>query len=351
MKGTAILLSNGVYDTKSAKTSHGLIRGSERFEIKAVIDHVFHGNDAGELLDGVHRDIPVYPDVQSFLDDGGMVDYLVVGIAPKGGRLPERMRPDVLNALSRGISLVSGLHQFLAEDSELMEVAKENLADIHDIRKPRPKKDLNFWKGDIFKVTCPKIVVMGTDCGLGKRTTAKFIVESLRRHNYTSEMIFTGQTGWMQGWKYGFILDSTVNDFVSGELEYMIVKCFEDENPDMIVVEGQAALRNISGPCGSEFLISGNMDGVILQHAPGRKYYDGFDHLGVEIPPLQKDIDLIHAYNVPVLAITINTTNITIEQARAYKKQFEEEFNIPVILPVQDGVDDLIPHLEKLMKK
>lgn len=90
MKGTAIVMSNGVYDHKSAKTTHGLVRGSERFEVLAVIDHVFHGNDAGELLDGKHRGIPMFPDYQAAIDAGMKPDYLVVGIAPKPRRAARR---------------------------------------------------------------------------------------------------------------------------------------------------------------------------------------------------------------------------------------------------------------------
>ena len=57
-------------------------------------------------------------------------------------------------------------------------------------------------------------------------------------------MIYTGQTGWLQGGKYGFIFDSTLNDFVSGELEHAILTCYEETNPDVILIEGQSALRN-----------------------------------------------------------------------------------------------------------
>ncbi len=350
MKGTAIVFSNGIFDSRSAKTTHGLIRGSERFDIKGVIDHKFHGNDAGELLDGVHRDIPIYASVEEFLNSGQSVDYAVIGIAPGGGQLPAAMREDVIKALSNGVSLVSGLHQFLADDSELAEIAKENLADIHDIRKPRPKKDLAFWNGDIKEVTCPKLVVMGDDCGLGKRTTAKFTVEALRKKGYKSEMIFTGQTGWMQGWKYGFILDSTVNDFVSGELEHMMVRCFREESPDAIVIEGQAALRNPSGPCGAEFLISGRMDGVILQHAPARKYYEGVPELKIEIPPVKSEIELIAMYGVPVVALTLNTKGLTLDEAKRYQSDYQEELDIPVFLPIEEGLDGIVPIIEQLRK-
>ncbi len=119
-------------------------------------------------------------------------------------------------------------------------------------------------------VKCPKVVVMGTDCGLGKRTTAKMVVDALVSKGYSAEMIYTGQTGWMQGWDYGFIFDSTLNDFVSGELEKAVVGCYKEKDPDFILIEGQAALRNPSGPCGGEFLVSCSVDGVILQHSPER---------------------------------------------------------------------------------
>ena len=42
VSGNAIVLTNGKFDTKSAKTAHGLIRGSKRFIIKSVIDDKFH---------------------------------------------------------------------------------------------------------------------------------------------------------------------------------------------------------------------------------------------------------------------------------------------------------------------
>ena len=45
------------------------------------------------------------------------------------------------------------------------------------------------------------------------------IFDGLRRRGLTAELVTTGQTGWLQGHRYGFILDATPNDFVTGELE------------------------------------------------------------------------------------------------------------------------------------
>lgn len=351
MKLKSIVLSNGSFDTKAAKTSHGLIRGSERYEILAVIDPVFFGQDAGVALDGKERGIPIYKNVQAFIDAGGKAANCVVGVAPKGGQLPKPMEEDVVAAMENGMDIVSGLHSFLNDNERLVAVAKKNGVTIHDIRQPRERKYLKFWTGEIYNVKSARIVVMGTDCGLGKRTTSKFIVEAVRAEGMKSEMIYTGQTGWMQGWKYGFILDSTYNDYVSGELENAIVSCDREVNPDLIVIEGQAALRNISGPCGGEFLLSGDVDGVILQHAPARLYYDGFEHIEAKIPPLGTEIDLIRMYGKEVIGITLNTRGLTIDQALTYKEQYEKEFGIPVSLPVERGVSDILVPIKKLIKE
>ena len=81
-----------------------------------------------------------------------------------------------------------------------------------DPRRPEDRearRELHFWSGDILEVEAPRIAVLGTDCALGKRTTARFLVEACRRAGLRTELIFTGQTGWMQGAPYGFILDSS----------------------------------------------------------------------------------------------------------------------------------------------
>ena len=90
-------------------------------------------------------------------------------------------------------------------------------------------------------------------------------------------MVYTGQTGWLQGYPHGFIFDATPNDFVCGELEGAILECARELEPEVIFIEGQAALRNPAGPCGSEMIISAGASGVILQHAPARKYVEDYE--------------------------------------------------------------------------
>ncbi|MEM1136480.1 MAG: DUF1611 domain-containing protein [Bacteroidota bacterium] len=350
MDGKAIVLTNGLLDHHKAKTAHGLIRGSERYEIIGVIDHKFAGKDAGEVLDGKKRGIPVYETISAFnAACNEKADFMIVGIATKGGVFPDAMKPIIKSAIKSELSIVSGLHEFLTESDDIVELANVYKVQLIDVRKPKPNKDLHFWTGKIAEVACPKIPVIGTDCNMGKRTTSRFLWEAVTAAGLNAHMIFTGQTGWMQGGRYGFIFDSTLNDFISGEIEYAIVNCYEQENPDVIFIEGQSSLQNPTGPCGSEFLISADADAVILQHAPARKYYHGCEGYKREIPSIEQEIALIKMYGVDTLAVTLNTEGMTKEAAIAYQKQKEERLGIPVIIPLEEGVSRLTSSLQNFI--
>ena len=366
VSGQAIVLTNGLFNTKSAKTAHGLIRASKRFEIVAVVDKSFYGKfvsiDINQKISVTENPsgIPIYKDVQSFLKFNRTLKgfegknscvspaYCIVGVASAGGLLPEEMREDILLAMKNSMSIINGLHSMLNEDKELASCAKTHNVKIHDVRKIKSRAELRFWSGEISKVKSTKIVVMGTDCGLGKRTTAKMVVESLEKLGNSADMVYTGQTGWMQGWDYGFIFDSTLNDFVSGELEGAIVACYKGKAPDFIIIEGQAALRNPSGPCGGEFLISCQVDGVVLQHSPKRKYYDGWEHVGARMPSIASEVALIEAYGKRVIAVALSTSKMTKKEMQQYKKVISKEINIPVFLPLEEGVAEMAKILKKL---
>ncbi|MBK9013645.1 MAG: DUF1611 domain-containing protein [Saprospiraceae bacterium] len=343
----AIILTNGRLRTNDAKTAHGLIRGTERFDIVAVIDPPTAGQDAGVVLDGKHRNIPVYDSLENAIGHLKTVDYLIVGIATVGGVLPPDMLEIIKTAIKNRISIVNGLHEYLNEKPEITALAEEYGAQLIDVRKPKSRKDLHFWTGEIYQVKAPIIAVIGMDCALGKRTTARMIREACEAAGINAQMIYTGQTGWLQGGKYGFIFDSTLNDFVSGEIEHAIVSCWKETQADLILVEGQSALRNPSGPCGSEFLISGNAKYVVLVHAPKRKYYDD-DPLWGEIPSVESELEIIEKFGSKVIALALNTEGCLHDEATEYQRHYEDRLKIPVLLPLEEGVHKIIPTLKAL---
>jgi uncharacterized NAD-dependent epimerase/dehydratase family protein len=350
MDGTAIVVCDGLFATSNAKTAHGLVRGTERYRVLAVIDGPSAGGDAGEVLDGTRRGIPIYATIAEALRVlPGKPDFCVVGVATSGGRVTPGLRGLIAEAIEAKMSVVNGLHEFLSDDAGLAGAAARNGVTIRDVRKTRPRTELHFWSGEILTVGAPRIAVLGTDCGLGKRTTARFLLEACRAVGIGTELIFTGQTGWMQGAPFGFVLDSTPNDFVSGELEHAIVSCWKANRPQLILLEGQSALRNPSGPCGSEFLLSGGAAGVILQHAPGRTYYEGLEEFGLRIPPVSDEIDLIRRYGARTLAVTLNGEGMSPEALRTEQQRLGWRLGIPVVRPLEEGVGALLPVVKEFL--
>lgn len=341
----AVILTNGLLQTSDAKTAHGLIRGTERYEIVGVIDSSeTAGKEAGELLDGKHRNIPIFESLEFAKATLPSINYLIIGVATVGGVLPSAMLSIIKIAIESGISIVNGLHEYLVEKPEIVALAEVNKVELVDIRKPKSRKDLHFWTGEVRNIKAKIIAVIGMDCAMGKRTTARMLRQACERNGLNGQMVFTGQTGWLQGGKYGFIFDSTLNDFVSGELEHAIVSCWKETNADFIFLEGQSSLRNPSGPCGLEFLISGNAKHVVLLHAPKRKYFDDDPHWG-EIPSVESEIEIIEKLGSKVIAVALNTEKCTDEQAFDYQAFYEKKLQIPVLLPIQEGVEKLIPTL------
>lgn len=349
IKGSAFLLSDGILHEKNAKTTHGLIRHSDRFVIRAVIDSLSAGKDAGEVLDGINRNIPVYASLNEAIAKAGKPDYCIIGVATAGGVIPDDLIEIIKNVIRSGISVVNGLHYQMTDQPEMVELATKYGVTMIDVRKPKTFKDLKFWSEDIFEVKCPIIAVLGMDCAIGKRTSALFLKQACEKAGLKAEMIYTGQTGWMQGAKYGFILDSTINDFVSGELSYAIISAYMNENPDLIFLEGQSSLRNPSGPCGSEFLLSGNAKKVILIHQPSRKYFGSNPKCG-EIPSVENEINLIKCYGSEVIALMLNIDGLTSKDINSTKKMYSKTLKIPVIIPLEEGVESLVPTLKKLIK-
>jgi uncharacterized NAD-dependent epimerase/dehydratase family protein len=69
------------------------------------------------------------------------------------------------------------------------------------------------------------------------------------------------------------------------------------------------------------------------------------------LPEIQDEINLIRIYGAPTVAITLNTSKMTEADARNYARKYREELNLPVALPLEDGVDSLVPLFAAMIKK
>ena len=352
MKESAVVLANGMFMTSNGKTAHGLVRGSERFRVVAVVDPAIAGRDAGEALDGRPAGVPVVATLDEAIAlEDTLPKWCVVGIATHGGKLLPELHTLILEAVGKGLGIVNGLHDAASDDAEIAAAAKARGVELIDLRKPKPKHELHFWEGDVYRVRAPRLAVLGTDCALGKRTTTRILVEAMNRAGVRTEMIHTGQTGWMQGARYGIVLDSIVNDFVSGELEHAIVRCDREVEPDLMVIEGQSSLRNPSGPCGAEMLLSAAARGVVLHHAPGREFFAGYEAMGLRVPSLESEIELIRYYDSETVAVTLNSKGCTPEQLDRFRSGYRETLGIPVVEPLTEGVEALVPAVRSFIER
>ena len=327
---TAVVYCEGNFGEIDGKTANGLVRHSEKYEILSVIDSEKAGLDTGMVLDNEPNAIPVCRDLADSLAQAKSVpDYFVFGMAPSSGMLSKHERGLVLEAMSHGMSIVNGLHEFLNDDPVFAAACLASNVEIVDVRKPRDKKDLEMFSGRIAEVACPIIAVLGTDCAIGKRTTASIITGALNNAGIKTVMIGTGQTGLIQGAKYGVALDAVPSQFCAGELESTIVNAFEIESPDLIIVEGQGALSHPAFSTTSFILRGSCPDGVVLQHAPRRSMRCDFEKMAMPTPA--SEISLIEAFaDTKIIGLTINHEQMDDGEVSTAIAGYEQELGIPV---------------------
>ena len=348
-EGNAIIYCEGSFNTTNGKTAHGLVRRTARYHVLSVIDSRYQGRDAGEVLDSKSKNIPIFEDLkkayQHSHQSGKAATHLVIGLAPDGGRLSSAAKNDIRKAIQMGLNIDCGLHDFLSEDPEMVELATQFGVTLRDIRKTPPRNELHFFSGKIEEVSCLKIALLGTDSAIGKRTTAWILIDALKESGISAEMIGTGQTAWLQGAKYSIIMDSLINDFVAGEIEHAVWSTWKNENPQVIVLEGQGSLMNPAYPGGFELLAAGRPDMVILQHAPARKEYNGFP--GYPLHPLDQQIKVVELISgKPVVAITINHENLEMKDLSQICRKIEMDTGLICCDPLLHGMTAFVEKIK-----
>jgi uncharacterized NAD-dependent epimerase/dehydratase family protein len=339
---SAIVYCEGQFGEQDGKTANGLVRHSEKYTILSVIDSRQAGTDAGAFLDNAPNGIPILSSLAAAIADAGYIpDYLICGLAPADGLLSSAQRVVLLDGISRGMHIINGLHEFLNDDAEFAAAAMLAGVTITDVRRPKDKKDLLLFSGRIFDVTCPRIAVLGTDGAIGKRTTATLLVQALNARGIKAVLVGTGQTTIIQGGKYGVALDAIVGQYCSGEVEDQVVRAFEGENPDVIVVEGQGALSHPAYLSSTHILRGSRPAGVIVQHAPKRVMLGDFPM--VAMPTIASEIALIEAFaDTKVIGVTLNHEDMTDDEITAAIDEHEQALRLPATDPLTRPLDRLV---------
>lgn len=333
------VLAEGQFNATDAKSAVGMLRYRPD-EVVAVIDSTRAGRTAQSCA-GVGGVVPVVTNLEAaaaFEPNG-----LLIGIAPQGGSLPASWRSVVAEALLRGWDVFSGLHEFLADDPELATLAESKGCQIHDVR--RPPAGRSIAAGRAAQVEALVVLTVGSDCNVGKMTTALEIHGELEKRGVKSAFVATGQTGIFIADR-GVAVDAVVSDFVAGTVEDMVLEAARDA--DIVLVEGQGALGHPSYSGVTLSLIHGACpDAMIMCHATGRTHIRVAD--SGPAPRIRSLSELIRDYERAaswlhpgrVLGVSLNTMQLQDAEAKRAIEHEAQRIGLPVTDPVRYGAEPL----------
>jgi uncharacterized NAD-dependent epimerase/dehydratase family protein len=344
-----VILTDGHTNPITAKTASCVVRYKPK-EVVALLDTTQPGRTSQELL-GVGGAIPVVAKLAEAPD----ANTLMIGIAPSGGKLPEPWRKILLEAVDRGMNIVSGLHDFIANDAEIAAAAARRGVEIYDVRKNNERDVANRRN---LREDCLRIHTVGQDCSVGKMLASVEITLGLKAHGHDAKFIATGQTGIMiEG--DGCPVDCVVSDFVNGAVEKLILA---NQHHDILVVEGQGSISHPRYSAVTAGLLHGCVPhGMIMVYEAGRQNVYGMDY--VKLTPLAK---LVEAYEMlaslampsRVIGVAVNSRLLSPDDAEKERERVRRELGVPVCDVIRNGPGDMVdavlalrhelfPHLAK----
>lgn len=337
-----VILTEGKSTPQHAKTAISLLRYRLN-DVVAILDSTAAGQST-EATMGVATDVPIINSLAAAPE----ADSLFIGIAPAGGALPPEWRGALLEAVSRGLHVVSGLHTFLSEDLEFAQAARARGVKLIDVRK---NDERTVAQASSFSPDCLRVHTVGQDCNVGKMTAALELERVLRDRGVDARFLATGQTGIMICGD-GVPVDCVVADFISGATEQLVLR---NQDCDVVLVEGQGSLGHPSFSGVTLGLLHGCApDAMIMCYEVGRHSVKGRDHV-----PLRPLAELIRFYEQAallrhpsrVVAVAMNSRRMTPEAADAERERVEAELRLPVCDVFRHGAAALAVPIEQLLQQ
>ena len=275
--------------------------------------------------------------VQDAVDAG--VRTVVVGVAPMGGRIPATWLPQLCELAERGINVAAGLHTKLHSIPDLVSAAAKGKAILTDVRVPPAGLPVGTGRLRSGK----RVLMVGTDCAVGKKYSALALHRELERRNIKATFRATGQTGIMIAGE-GIPIDAVVADFISGAAEVLSP---DNDDDHWDVIEGQGSLLNPSYSGVSLGLLHGSQpDAIVLCHDVARLEIDetGGDY---PIPELDEVIDdaLRMARRTRrscfCAGVSINTSSLSDFDRDMYLSKMQQHLGLPCVDPVATGMSPI----------
>ena len=319
-------------DPHYGKTGRGVLAYGER-QVVALLDSTRVGEtQAGVPIVGTVADARRFEPTTA-----------VVGVATQGGRFPPAWRELLKSCITEGLDVENGLHEFLADDPELVELAARHRVELRDLR--RPPADLDVPTGANLEVPARIVLTVGSDCAIGKMTVSLELERAARARGIEARFVPTGQTGIaIAGW--GIAVDAVVSDFIAGAAERLVVEGYE-RGGELLLVEGQGAVTHPAYSGVTLGLIHGSAPHLfVLCHMAGETEVEGYP--GHPLLPLPELVDLHERISLParkakVAAVALNTRLLGEDAAaRAAIAAAEAETGLVADDPVRFGADRLL---------
>ena len=267
---------------------------------------------------------------------------LIVGVANRGGIIPDHWVETLEAALDHGMDIASGLHMRLTDIEPLREKARAEGRQLFDVRHPARE----FSVGSGKKRSGKRLLTVGTDASVGKMYTTLAIEQELRKRSIAASFRATGQTGiFIAG--DGVSVDAVVADFISGAVEWL---CPENEPQHWDVVEGQGSLFHPSFAGVTLGLIHGAQpDALVLCHEPTRTHMRGLPHWPMPdiAECLEGNLDAARLTNpaVQCVGISVNTGSLSEAEAETCLADLGRSFGLPAVDPMRTGVGAIVDNM------
>ena len=200
-------------------------------KIVAVIDSKNADSDISSQHD-ISKNIPIVISLKQAIDLGAEV--LILGIANSGGKILDEWIGLIKEALEKGLSLVNGMHDQLAD--RYNDLIQHDNQWIWDVRVPQFVPDIG--SGKAMTLNNIRVLMIGTDMGSGKMTSGLELFSMAKKDGYKSSFIATGQVGITITGK-GIPLDAYMVDHACGAVEKVIM---DEKDKELIIIEGQGSI-------------------------------------------------------------------------------------------------------------
>ena len=230
------IFAEGLFESHSGKTAHGVIRYGNR-DVVAVVDSTNAGRTAAEIEPFCVRDVPVVA-TRGRGDRARRHDA-----ADRRGPDRRQARPGVAPGAARGDRGRASTWRPASTPScpptrSCARPPSGAAPRLRDLRAAPP--DLTVPLGPASRAAGVRVVhSVGSDTVIGKKVVTLELDRAARERGLASVYVPTGQTGVaIAGW--GLAVDHVISDYVAGAAERLVNE--GSERGDLLFVEGQGAI-------------------------------------------------------------------------------------------------------------